>query len=130
MLDSVVKDAASFVASLPRSRRGGYRRVESSTLIVREGCHAQGQALPEFPAVMAREDDIVLTVEVYSTSSKESIHPIGWVFKDGSVWLSSFSGRESAVKYRAELRDLAAKAGRPCVPAPDRVGRPRRPVPA
>jgi hypothetical protein len=126
----LLADPIGFVAGMPKARKSGFRNLKASAFIVREGCHAQGQALPEFPAVMAREDDIVLTVEVYATASgKEQIHPIGWVFKDGSVWISSFTGRESAMKYRAELRDLAAKAGRPCVPAPDRVERPRRPVP-
>jgi hypothetical protein len=122
-LTSMVMDPITFLAAMPRRRKGaGFRVTTGSTLVVREGCHAPGVALPEFPEVMRREGDIVLTVEVRETSGSSETHPIAWVFRDGSLWLSSFTGRASAGRYRAILRGIGAKVGVSMIDAPMIIG--------
>ena len=114
LLDATVEDPAAMAAAIislaPRGRvYGGVRR---GLLWVRTGAHCPGIVPPpEFVEVFKREDDILLTLEVLSTldGEKDVTHPIGWIFNDGTVWFSSYSGRESVVRYRSYLREAVRR---------------------
>lgn len=127
LLDATVADPTAMAVAILTLTRAGrvYGGVRRGLLWVRTGAHCPGiTPPPEFVEVFKREDDILLTLEVLSEldGARDVTHPIGWIFNDGSVWLSSFSGKESACRYRAYLREAVIRLQPKAVirPAPTR----------
>ena len=114
LLDATVEDPTAMAVAILTLTRAGrvYGGVRRGLLWVRTGAHCPGVVPPpEFVEVFKREDDILLTLEVLEEidGARDVTHPIGWVFNDGSVWFSSYSGKQSACRYRAYFREAVRR---------------------